>query len=177
MIVDDALEIALIDNSGIRSRQQVGFGELPYRPKIRLSSQARNKNWPATFPFHKPKFFDHPTIDDLYAYLVNVVDPKSWQSFAKHYGEPKKDGKPRDLTSNVVIWQDDVWIQAIGDENYGPIVPEVISQKLLDKYAALTFQQLRADLSPTVFSDIWIREALGRRDQILKAARNIRRGP
>lgn len=69
-----------------------------------------------------------------------------------------------------VVWDDEVWIQAIGFQKYGPILPVQFNPEVLEKYRALTFERLREIFSDDLFFDKWIAEVLERRDQILRAA-------
>jgi hypothetical protein len=78
---------------------------------------------------------------------------------------------PKDLTMRIAIWENAIWIQAIGFQNYNPITPPVFSEKVLSGYRALTFEKLRSIFpEDAFFTNQALREMLERRDQIMAAA-------
>jgi hypothetical protein len=77
---------------------------------------------------------------------------------------------PRDLSMRIAFWDQAVWIQAIGFQNYKPIIPPAFPKDVLDAYRALTFETLRKIFREDTWTDQAIREMLERRDQILAAA-------
>lgn len=77
---------------------------------------------------------------------------------------------PTDLSMQIVFWDKGVWIQAIGFQNYKPIIPPIFQENVLNGYRALTFDILRSIFPIETFSDQAIKEMLSRRDQILSVA-------
>ena len=89
------------------------------------------------------------------------------ETFAKAHSELLQSAN---LTMKLAFWDKAIWIQAIGFQNYQPILPPLFSESILEGYRSLTFESLRAILPEALFGDQAVREMLSRRDKILSAA-------
>jgi hypothetical protein len=172
LIVDDSGHMALIDNSLIKQRQQVRFGERPFIGHMTLTKEAKNRSWPDEFPFQSTVFLNNPTVEELRLALGADVEPLKFEKFVEHWS------KRSDRTCHLAVWKDRVWIQSIGSANYPPLVPNFYSQSTLSAYRVLTHDDIREFFPNNFdFTDVWIDEILERRDQILKASETMPKIP
>lgn len=111
-------------------------------------------------------------IERLSEAFADLVRQGADQSVLEKFTQDYLHGfTPRDLTMRIAFWDQAVWIQAIGFQNYKPILPPVFRKDVLDAYRALTFETLRKIFREDTRNDQAIREMLERRDQILTAAK------
>jgi hypothetical protein len=174
VIVDDTGHFALIDNTSIKSRNKVRYGELPYIIKFSSLSQYQKPS-PTAFPFDDFKEFVNPTPFELLDFFQGKVGLKAIQNHFKWWFKTDKNNEYKPFTLRIIFWENRVWIQTSHPVNasYGPIQFEFLSRKTLDAYRALTFESLREILDPKAFPDINIREMLERRDQLLEIAKTV----
>lgn len=174
ILIDQSYSIVQIDNGAVGSRQMVRFGEsafirrLGYKDKVKKDSGSTS---PGPFPFEKAVTLKDPTLEEFAAFVRNFADPKELKNYLNYRAQFASDN----MTMNVVLWDDGIWIQPIGFQNYGPILPPVFPEPVLAQYRQLTFESLREMLPLPRYTDKSIREILGRRDQILQAATKARR--
>ncbi|MBC7741422.1 MAG: hypothetical protein H7061_04440 [Bdellovibrionaceae bacterium] len=175
LLVDESKSIVSIDNSAIRNRQMVRYGELPYLRKFsfyRLTKNSVDSITRAAFPFDHPIILKNPSKADFTSLVKNFVEPLEIERFW-HW---RKDSA--DNTMNIIFWDNAIWIQAIGYSNYGPIrAGTVYSDKTLDYYRALTPEKLREVFPNKDFSDDYVREILDRRNQIISAIDDAAQSP
>lgn len=173
VLVDDSNSVVSIDNGVIRMRQQVRFGELPFKQMLIYPAELRTKEAdqnPGPFPFDSAVYLDHPSVEDVTAFLKDRTTATDLDRFIR--GRVKDKSDP-DLSMRVVFWNNSVWIQGIGFQNYGPTVPPVYPADVVDAYRALTFEILREIFRADIFPDVAIREMLERRDELVEAAANL----
>lgn len=168
ILADDAMNLALIDNEGIRTQQYVRYGENPFLLKIGGPIQPDSAS---VFPYQRAELFDHPEIEDLRSYLSGKVDVNSMERFLKSMVDRK------DRTCKIVIWRGRAWVQSIGYSNYGPIQFDSLSESTLTSYAALTFESLREILPANSFPDDRVWQILDARNELLSATRAIPKMP
>jgi hypothetical protein len=165
VLVDEARSLIAIDNGAVRSRQMVRFGELPFIARLPFKGEAAKKaagtDW-GSFPFNQSILLERPTKEAFTEIVGQYVDSMSIDRFWK---------ERTDTTMRIVIWDNHVWIQAIGFGNYGPILPMSFPKETMQAYRKLTYENLRTALPFPAFSDKQIFEILERRDQILEAAK------
>lgn len=164
-VVGSAGDLFLVNNAAIKYRQQSRFGENPFIHLIWLNEKSRHNNWSSKFPFENVVTLDHPKFADVLRVLGDKVDEQELRDiWAWIQLNP-------DTSCSLVTWDNRVWIQGRGFWKYPRLDVSYLPADLERAYRALTFEKLRARLSPHVFTNRWIEDALSRRDQLLQAVR------
>ena len=168
---DNKTYLALIDNTSIKSLQQVRYGEDPF---ICMScNHLANAPHEGPFPFGKPSILKSPTFS------------KAQQAFGRFLSTRRINhllGKnPKQIS--YAVWRNNLWIQRklrhivrylhhfTNKPNYSP----VYYKSTLDQYSKLDKRNLRYIWGEALAQDKdyfteLISQTLERRDQVLKAA-------
>ncbi len=168
VLIDQNFNLVSIDNGGIRNRQMVRFGDLPFVKRFNLKRQIQRKLETEAFPFDSAVFLKKPSADEILDVLRPYVEEKD-RAFFIDKRRPSKQNPDPDNTMKIAIWGNSIWIQTIGFANYGPLKPESLSERTLAAYRALTFGRLRILFPESAFSSAQLHEILERRDQLLNA--------
>lgn len=208
LLIDNAYSLVQIDNESIRTRQQVRFGDLPFK-FITKTKDAFNKNdGNLPFPFDQAVHLDHPDLVDFALHLREFTPASSLEQILQHRlrignGAAKagaiidefvrlvsSDASEQilhdfadqhdvflnatgNLSCKIVVWNGMVWIQGIGFQNYGPLVPSEFPEYLVKKYEALNFEKLRSALPERLFPDVMLYDILERRNQLVRFAKGV----
>jgi hypothetical protein len=162
IIIDDSYAIAVIDNTGIKDRLKMRYGEQPYKLWMGLKKGVQlPSRWDsADFPFDKAIVLKDATFESFKAAIGDLAEAKNiegaWKWLAK---------RPQEIS--IVLWDNAVWIKRDSQWNGGPIKVPSFPAATVERYKRLTFENLRAVLPP-LFSDKHIRDILERRDQIVR---------
>ncbi len=170
ILIDDSGSLVQIDNGMIRTRMQVRYGELPFVRRLNYSEHAKlaqANQKPGRFPFDEAILLENPTVDQFVHLVKDKAEPVALGKWAEYRIE---NFKGKSLTMKVAFWDNGIWIQSIGFQNYGVIKPKIFDPEVIQAYRGLTFQKLREIFPPEIANDRSIREMLERRDQILQVA-------
>lgn len=159
------IQLNAIDNSGIRNKQQVKYGELPF-VRIAYSETLNTNDWHLPFPFQKVKIIENPEEQEISAY------------FRKHFSESiyarlMKIQKP----IHYVIYQNSLWIQYHkNDQNFMLSQTDYYPPNTINKLKGLTKNELKRifmDAKGCDFlTDAYLESILERRDQVIAAYGN-----
>jgi hypothetical protein len=149
------LFLLAIDNSGIKSRQKVIYGNLPF-VRILYNDQLNTDDWHLDFPFNKAK-----TIYKLKEAFGNKIAEEFYRNF-KLYNLPLR----------YVIYQNSLWRQYhYGNEKFDMSFTNQCTTDTLTALKSLN-QKVISDIfidakNSDFFTNKYIEEILERRNQIL----------
>jgi hypothetical protein len=150
-----------IDNSGIKQRQYVRYGELPF-VRTNYSEALETDDWyGASFPFDQAKTIHDPSPENLKKVFGTAFPDPFYQSF-KSYKSP--------LT--YVIYQNSLWRQFHAEEpefvkSYTATISEKTHQALQRLDLALLRKFFKEAKEAEFLNDDYLQAILERRDQVL----------
>ncbi|WP_341756777.1 MULTISPECIES: hypothetical protein [unclassified Candidatus Tisiphia] len=156
-----------IDNSGIRNRQHVKLGELPF-VRVLYSDKLNTNDYDKPFPFDKAETIDIPNEENLKQRLKNQVPYTFYKSF-KSYNQPLR----------FVIYQNSIWRQYHAfDKSFIISYPKQCYNDTIKAIKNLDLPTLRKIFIAAKGSDFlnnsYLNAILERRDQILKHCLKIK---
>ncbi len=164
LIVDRSLSLGWIDNTRLRQRSKIRFGEIPYQRLF-------EKRLPYVIEGQEPPFsFDSAievrphSLEELHL----ALDPWVISQYVDFYWKQLQ--KQTNRTFAYVLWDQGVWIQSRGWNGIATKIPKIFSKATLDSYRSLNFPELRERLSPKLFRDVYLHEILERRDEMVAGA-------
>jgi hypothetical protein len=101
LIIEDQTKkhLIAIDNSGIRNRQHVRYGELPF-VRMCYNDAFKTNDWGKPFPFDKAQIIHNPTGENLKKVFGNKLPENFYKTF-KTYKDPFK----------YVLYENSLWRQ------------------------------------------------------------------
>ncbi len=151
-----------IDNSGIKQRQYVRYGELPF-VRTNYSEKLKTNDWYGVpFPFDQAKTIQHPTPEKLKEVFGNAFPDSFYQSFKSYQSS---------LT--YVIYQNSLWRQFHGGESefvksYTATISEKTYQALQHLDISLLNKFFKEAKGAEFLKDAYLEAILERRDQVLQ---------
>ncbi len=154
--------LVAIDNSGLRNRQYVQYGEPPF-VRVCYSDRLDTKDWHLPFPFSQAKLIENPSFENLKIIFQDKIPEKVLKNLSK---------RPNPLY--YVLYKNSLWIQFNKNEpdfevSYTDFYPaETITKlKTLDKKL---LSEIFSEAKGSEFlSKEHLQSILERRDQVLKA--------
>ena len=158
--------LALIDNAGIKHRQQVRYGEFPFVGKGIINEKAVTDMGP-TFPFDKPKRVSASSYDRLLALFSPFLE--DWHIRAM-----------QDPREQIVycLWNHGLYVQIYADSGLKPTHTDIYYSSTLEAYQKLDRSILRKvwseglSVEPERYEEL-IDLILERRDQLILAAQEL----
>lgn len=86
---DAAAHFISIDHAGLRVRQYVQWGELPF-VRMLYSDQLNTNDWDKPFPFDRAETMDNPTVEKLKQRFGDCLPTTFYQNFKFYANEPFK---------------------------------------------------------------------------------------
>ena len=159
-----------IDNSGIRNRQYVRYGELPFI-RFCYSERFNTQDFSDPFPFEKVKHIKNRNEKSLHKEFGNTLFPPDFKRLTKN-----------SAPLYYVIYQNSLWIQF--NKNNSDFVLSYTDYYPKESIAALkklnisVLQQIFSDAKKAGFNSEFLTKnymysILERRDQILKASKKV----
>ncbi|WP_341761245.1 hypothetical protein [Candidatus Tisiphia endosymbiont of Thecophora atra] len=156
-----------IDNSGIRNRQYVKLGELPF-VRVLYSDKLNTNDWDKPFPFDKAEVIDLPNEEKLKQRFKKQIPPTFYKNF-QSYNHPFR----------FVIYQNSLWIQYHAfDKSFIISYPTQCYDDTIKAIKKLDLPLLRKIFIAAKGSDFlnnsYLNSILERRDQVLRYCLKIK---
>jgi hypothetical protein len=162
----DGVHLVAIDNGGIKNRQYVRYGELPF-VRICYSDVLKTKDWHLPFPYEKVKIINNTSFETLSEILGNKFPKKILENLSR-YTAPLP----------YAIYKNSLWIQFHkSDPAFVMSHTTVYPKKTIDTLKRLNKKELDKIFSEAQGLDFltkdYIESILERRDQVMKAYESV----
>lgn len=153
--------LVAIDNSGIRSRQYVKYGDPPF-VRVCYSDTLQTDDWHLPFPYDQVQTLQNPSYENL----KKSIGEKFPEKIIKNLSRFKN-------SMNYIIYKNSLWIQFHAfDPHFVRSYTDVYPEKTIESLKRLNKNQLLNIFSEAKGADFltkdYIEAILERRDQVLK---------
>lgn len=161
----EQFQLVAIDNSGIKSRQYVHYGNLPF-VRVSYSDSLNTNDWHLPFPFQKVQIIDNPTFAELSKKLGKHFPEKILANLSRHM-----------YPFHYVIYKNSLWVQFHQSDPFFVMShTNVYPEKSMEILKNISQKDLEYIFSEAKGSDFLTKEyleaILERRDQVIKAYDN-----
>lgn len=152
--------LVAIDNSAIRNRQHVKYGDLPF-VRILYSDTLKTKDEDQTFPFKDFKIISKPFKENLRKIFLSRL-PESFYNNFKSYAEKVK----------IIAYNNALWVQYHAfDKDFVKSYVEKCPQQILEAIKKLDMSALKQIFNiakgEDFLNDAYLSSILDRRNQVL----------